>query len=90
MSLEQRVIERVVGVGTIKLLSSDRSHPVLNLPGMEKAKDVAALIDDLHRKETPPPRAAYRVDLDTWPGRSVALSLLASSCGPHFPQRRPR
>ena len=51
VSCEQQVIERVVGVGTIKLLSSDRSHPVLVMRGIEKVKEVAALIDDLRRKE---------------------------------------
>jgi hypothetical protein len=51
VSFEQQVIERVVGVGTIKLLSSDRSHPVLVMRGIEKVKEVASLIDDLRRKE---------------------------------------
>lgn len=51
VSCEQQVIERVVGVGTIKILSSDRSHPVLVMRGIEKVKEVASLIDDLRRKE---------------------------------------
>lgn len=51
VSCEQQVIDRVVGVGTIKILSSDRSHPVLVMRGIEKVKDVASLIDDLRRKE---------------------------------------
>ena len=51
VSFEQQVIERVVGVGTIKLLSSDRSHPVLIMRGIENVKHVAATIDDLRRKE---------------------------------------
>ncbi|NLF72479.1 MAG: PH domain-containing protein [Candidatus Anammoximicrobium sp.] len=51
VSFEQRVIERVVGVGTIKMLSSDRSHPVLVMRGIEKVKEVASVIDDLRRKE---------------------------------------
>jgi uncharacterized membrane protein YdbT with pleckstrin-like domain len=51
VSFEQQVIERVVGVGTIKILSSDRSHPVLVMRGIEKVKEVASLIDDLRRKE---------------------------------------
>ncbi len=51
VSFEQQVIERVVGVGTIKVLSSDRSHPVLVMRGIEKVKEVASLIDDLRRKE---------------------------------------
>ena len=51
VSVEQRLIERMVGVGTIKLVSSDRSHPVLMMRGIENVKDVAAKIDDLRRKE---------------------------------------
>ena len=51
VSVEQRLIERVVGVGTIKLISSDRSHPVLMLRGIENVKTVAATIDDLRRNE---------------------------------------
>jgi uncharacterized membrane protein YdbT with pleckstrin-like domain len=51
VSVEQRVIERLVGVGTIKLVSSDRSHPVLMLRGIENVKVVAATIDDLRRNE---------------------------------------
>jgi uncharacterized membrane protein YdbT with pleckstrin-like domain len=51
VSVEQRLIERMVGVGTIKLISSDRSHPVLMLRGIEKVREVAATIDDLRRKE---------------------------------------
>lgn len=51
VSVVQGLLERMVGVGTIKLVSSDRSHPVLTLPGIENVKDVAAQIDDLRRKE---------------------------------------
>jgi uncharacterized membrane protein YdbT with pleckstrin-like domain len=51
VSFEQRILERMVGVGTIKLISSDRSHPVLVMRGIEGVKEVASLIDDLRRKE---------------------------------------
>jgi len=51
VSVEQRLIERLVGVGTIKLVSSDRSHPKLLMPGIENVKEVASQIDDLRRKE---------------------------------------
>jgi len=51
VSVEQRILERMAGVGTIKLISSDRSHPVLEMPGIENVKDVASVIDDLRRKE---------------------------------------
>jgi len=51
VSFEQRIVERIVGVGTVKVMSSDRSHPELCLRGIEKVKDVAGLIDDIRRKE---------------------------------------
>lgn len=51
VSVEQRLIERMVGVGTIKLISSDRSDPVLMMRGIENVKVVAATIDDLRRNE---------------------------------------
>lgn len=51
VSFEQRVVERIMGVGTIKILSSDRSHPALTLRGIERVRDVAGLIDDTRRKE---------------------------------------
>ncbi|MBC8868511.1 MAG: PH domain-containing protein [Planctomycetes bacterium] len=51
VSVEQRVVERILGVGTVKITSSDRSHPELSLRGIEKVKNVAGLIDDTRRKE---------------------------------------
>ena len=51
VSYEQRVVERIFGVGTIKVTSSDRSHPELSLRGIEKVKEVAGQIDDVRRKE---------------------------------------
>jgi uncharacterized membrane protein YdbT with pleckstrin-like domain len=51
VSFEQRVVERMLGVGSIKITSSDRSHPELWLHGIEKVKEVAGLIDDIRRKE---------------------------------------
>jgi len=51
VSFEQRIVERFLGVGSIKVTSSDRSHPELWLRGIEKVKDVAVLIDDTRRKE---------------------------------------
>lgn len=51
VALEQRLIERFVGVGTIKITSSDRSHPELQLRGIEDVKNVSTLIDDTRRKE---------------------------------------
>ena len=47
----QGPIERLLGVGTIKLISSDRSHPELLLPGIGDVKEVATLIDNARRAE---------------------------------------
>jgi membrane protein YdbS with pleckstrin-like domain len=51
VTLEQGVIERLVGVGSIKVTSSDRSDPELWIVGIEGAKQVAGTIDDVRRKE---------------------------------------
>ncbi|MGD0382212.1 MAG: PH domain-containing protein [Thermoguttaceae bacterium] len=51
ITFEQGVIERIVGVGTIKISSSDRTHPELILPGIENVSRVSGLIDDTRRAE---------------------------------------
>ena len=51
VTFEQGLIERMFGVGTIKLLSSDTSHPKLSLRGIDDVKRVANLIDDARRDE---------------------------------------
>ena len=51
VTLEQGVIERLVGVGNVKITSSDRSDPELWIIGIEDAKNVAGTIDDVRRKE---------------------------------------
>ncbi len=47
----QGPIERLLGVGTIKIISSDRSHPELLLSGIDNVHAVATLIDDARRAE---------------------------------------
>lgn len=49
--VEQGLLERMVGVGTITIHSSDASDPELVMPGIENAKDVAQKIDRIRRKE---------------------------------------
>ncbi|MCI0359452.1 MAG: PH domain-containing protein [Planctomycetaceae bacterium] len=51
VTVEQGLIERMFGVGTIKLLSSDTSDPKLLLRGIDDVKRVATLIDDARRDE---------------------------------------
>jgi len=46
ITFEQGILERPVGVGTIRIVSSDRSHPELSLPGIENVKNVAKQFDD--------------------------------------------
>lgn len=48
---EQDLIERFFDVGTIEVVSSDRSHPVIALPGIDGVEKVAMLIDDARRRE---------------------------------------
>jgi membrane protein YdbS with pleckstrin-like domain len=49
--IEQGFIERMFGVGTIRLLSSDTSHPQLHLRGIDDVRNVANLIDNARRDE---------------------------------------
>ena len=51
VTFEQSFLERFVGVGTIHVTSSDRSHPELLLLGIEGVKKVAGKIDDARRAE---------------------------------------
>ena len=47
----QGLIERMFGVGKIRISSSDRTHPEIILIGIDDVKRVADLIDDARRKE---------------------------------------
>ena len=51
ITVEQSIIDRLVGVGTIKITSSDRTHPVLELPGIKDARHVADLMDNARLEE---------------------------------------
>lgn len=51
VTVEQGFVERMFGVGSIKLLSSDTSDPKLLLRGIDDVKRVATLIDDARRDE---------------------------------------
>ncbi len=41
ITFDQSLIDRMTGVGTIHIVSSDRSHPELTINGIENVKDVA-------------------------------------------------
>lgn len=51
VSYEQGPVQRLLGVGTIHITSSDRSDPELTLIGIDKVGQVAGLIDDVRRNE---------------------------------------
>lgn len=51
ITFEQGVIDRLTGVGTIRVISSDRTHPELLLRGIESVREVATVIDDARRSE---------------------------------------
>jgi membrane protein YdbS with pleckstrin-like domain len=51
VTFEQGLVERFVGVGTIKITSSDRSHPELKMYGIDGVQKVADIIDNVRREE---------------------------------------
>lgn len=51
VQFKQGIVERMFGVGTIKLLSSDTSDPTLTLRGIDDVRRVANLIDNARREE---------------------------------------
>ena len=51
ITVDQKVLERLLGVGTITITSSDTTHPNLIMPGIENVKQVAGIIDDTRRQE---------------------------------------
>ncbi len=51
IAVAQGPIERIMGVGTLKITSSDRTSPELTVPGIADVRDVAAQIDQLRRAE---------------------------------------
>lgn len=51
VSFTQGLIERMLNVGKIRVTSSDRSHPVLFMLGIEDVAKVSNQIDDARRSE---------------------------------------
>ncbi len=51
VSYTQGMIQRMLGVGTIIINSSDRSHPELVIQGIDRVPEIASLIDDVRREE---------------------------------------
>jgi uncharacterized membrane protein YdbT with pleckstrin-like domain len=51
ISFEQTVFERLMGVGTIRIVSTDRSDPAFTIVGVDDVKTVSELFDDARRLE---------------------------------------
>jgi hypothetical protein len=51
ISFEQGIVERFLGVGSIRIMSSDRSNPDLTMYGIENVREVSGLFDDTRRAE---------------------------------------
>ncbi|MCG8585291.1 MAG: PH domain-containing protein [Pirellulales bacterium] len=51
VSVSQSLVERFTGTGTVKITSSDRSHPEFYIKGIDDAVKVAGDMDDARRAE---------------------------------------
>jgi membrane protein YdbS with pleckstrin-like domain len=51
VAVQQGPVQRMLGVGTVRLTSSDRSTPEFVLVGIEDVRKVATLIDEARRNE---------------------------------------
>lgn len=51
ITFEQGLLERMLGVGTIRIVSHDRTDPELTLPGIENVAEVALRLDNARLAE---------------------------------------
>ncbi len=51
VTYSQGPVQRMFGVGTIRLTGSDRTHPQLVMVGIDHVREVSGLIDDIRRRE---------------------------------------
>jgi hypothetical protein len=51
IAYEQGIIERMLGVGTLRITSSDNTHPKLSLPGIDDVARVASIVDEARRAD---------------------------------------
>lgn len=51
ITYSQGMLERMLGVGSIQVVSSDKTHPEFWIRGIDDVKRVATLMDDARRKE---------------------------------------
>jgi uncharacterized membrane protein YdbT with pleckstrin-like domain len=59
VAFEQGLIERIMGVGRIKIMSTDTSDPILWVEGIEHVQNVATMIDKTRREEMMRRRVFY-------------------------------
>lgn len=60
ITFEQGILERMLGVGTIRIKSSDRTDPDLWMRGIDEVREVAAKLDAARRREQV--RRSVRID----------------------------
>lgn len=51
ITFDQTIIDRMMGVGSIHIVSSDRSHPELKIAGIEDVKEVAEKMQNARHEE---------------------------------------
>lgn len=51
VTFSQGIVQRMLGVGTIKITSQDRTHPEIWLVGIDEVQRIALMLDDVRRKE---------------------------------------
>jgi membrane protein YdbS with pleckstrin-like domain len=51
VTVTQGIIERLLGIGTIEVHSTDRSNPAVIMPGIDHVYEIAELIDETRRLE---------------------------------------
>ena len=51
VTFQQGIVDRIMGTGTITILSSDKSHPKLVLKGIDNVQNVSELIDNTRRSD---------------------------------------
>jgi hypothetical protein len=51
VAVQQGPIQRMLGVGTVKITSTDRSTPEFTLAGIGDVRQVATMIDEARRNE---------------------------------------
>ena len=51
ITFEQSLWERLTGTGTIRIIATDRTDPLMHLEGIASVKEVAKQIDDARRQE---------------------------------------